>query len=416
LILIGPFTSTEVRKAAFTRITKGHPWVKGEYGVHGPGAERLVEREQVINRRMLWRSIKGLRIDLEWADVYENSHRRELHTAHLIMDRAGVTLNKPASLIKVLELEGAIPEIFPRTKKTKAWSTSKDHLKLLHHPAAEAYVTAKEIEHVQNDYLGKCLELEHDGRIHPQVNILAAVTGRASMGDPPLHQFPGDARGIVLADPGDQMTSIDWSQIEPVLAANMAKDHDVLVGYESGAMDFYESIAATAMIPRKHAKVVLLAQLYGEGIKALALDLGITVEEAKELREVVYRPIPKVRKLVSNMMGIAERYKRVFTLSGRIIPIGVGKDGQVYAHTGINYLVQGSAYDTLAEALIRIEEAGLGESVYLTMHDELIVSTSASRDVRKIMTEPPERLIQLARRTPVLRTDLLDLGDRWAEA
>lgn len=63
-----------------------------------------------------------------------------------------------------------------------------------------------------------------------------------------------------------------------------------------------------------------------------------------------------------------------------------------------------------------MDEAGLGDAVYLAMHDELVVSTEAAEDVRKIMQEPPTRLIEIAQRTPVLRTDMLDLGDRWAEA
>jgi DNA polymerase-1 len=48
------------------------------------------------------------------------------------------------------------------------------------------------------------------------------------------------------------------------------------------------------------------------------------------------------------------------------------------------------------------------------MHDEIVCSTDAAHDVRKIMEQPPERLIQIAGRVPVLRTDKADLGERWA--
>jgi len=405
-----------VRKAAMDRLTQGHPWVGSPYGVRGTEAWRLVEREQIINRSIfLPRSVRGLRIDPDWADHYATATRPDVERSLRVLEEAGITPGKAAELTAFLEAQEAVPDIYPRTPKTGALSTAADNLKRLHHPVAEAYVRVKQIEHVQKDYLQKCLELEHNGRIHPQVNLLAAVTGRSSMGDPPIHQFPGDARGIILADEGDQLTSIDWSQVEPVLAANMAKDHDVLRGYEDGSMDFYESIAKAARVPRKTAKVILLAQLYGEGITKLALDLGVSIEEAKSLREVVFQPIPKVKRLVANMRSLAERHKTVFTLSGRILPIPTGVWG-VDTHKGINYLVQGSAYDTLAEALVRVDEAGLSDAVYLGMHDELVVSTSAAEDVRKIMTEPPTRLIEIAQRTPVLRTDLLDLGDRWAEA
>jgi DNA polymerase-1 len=76
--------------------------------------------------------------------------------------------------------------------------------------------------------------------------------------------------------------------------------------------------------------------------------------------------------------------------------------------------VQGSAYDVLAEALIKIEAAGLGDAVYLGLHDELVVSTSVANEVQRIMQQPPKRLIQWTKRVPVLRTDRADLGERWA--
>jgi DNA polymerase I-like protein with 3'-5' exonuclease and polymerase domains len=405
-----------VRRAAMDTLTTGHPWTASPYGVRGYEAKRLVEREQILNQRIfLPRSVKGLRIDPEYADRYAADHRRAVEQATASLQAVGVTPGKAAELMAFLEKEGAIPEIYPRTPKTGAISTKAENLEKLRHPVAAAYVRIKQIEHVSKDYLQKCLELEHEGRVHPQVNLLAAVTGRMSMGDPPLHQFPGDARGIILPDEGDSLTSIDWSQVEPVLAANMAKDHDVLVEYEAGNLDFYESVAHTAGVRRTTAKVILLAQLYGEGITKLALDLDISIEEAKSLREVVFQPIPKVKRLVANMRDLAERHKTVFTLSGRILPIPSGIWG-VDTHKGINYLVQGSAYDALAEALIRVDEAGLSDAVYLALHDELVVSTEAAEDVRKIMQEPPTRLIEIAQRTPVLRTDMLDLGDRWAKA
>jgi DNA polymerase-1 len=408
-----------VREAAHNRITSGHPWVGNLYGVSGAEARRLVEREQVLNRGIfLPRSVKGLRIDPDWADVYQETHLAEQIHAREVLKSVGVEPNKATQLTGFLEGIGAIPEDYPTTEKTGAWSTTAENLARLHHPVAQAYISIKQTEHVQNDYLNKCLELELGGRVFPSVNMLAATTGRMSMGDPPLHQFPGDARGIILADEGDRMTSIDWSQIEPVLLANMARDLDVIHAYEDPTVkaDMYLPIAEAASVSRTVAKVVLLAQLYGEGITALALDLGVSKEEAKRLREVVFGPIPKIKNLVRNMRGIAERHKMVFTLSGRILPIPADAKWGIHTHKGINYLNQGSAYDLLAEALVEVEAQGLGDAIYLALHDELVCSEDAAHDVRKIMEQPPNRLIEIAQRTPVLRTDLKNLGDRWADA
>ena len=88
----------------------------------------------------------------------------------------------------------------------------------------------------------------------------------------------------------------------------------------------------------------------------------------------------------------------------------------VATHKAVNYFVQGSAYDGLAEALCEVEAQGLGDAVYLAMHDELVVSTDAADQVQKIMATPPERLCRMAGRVPILRTDRADLGERWAAA
>jgi DNA polymerase-1 len=324
-------------------------------------------------------------------------------------------------------------------------------LETLGHPAAKVYVRHKQISKIQNDYLAKAVDQSgEDGRIYPSANVLAAVTGRASYSGTPLHQFPEDARGVVLADEGDALTSIDWSQIEPVIVANVAGDVEPLLGYESGRVDFYEAISEQARVARPVAKTVLLAQLYGEGLAKLAADLGIPMTEddaimtdwdgatAEGLRTTIFDTLPKTADLVRAaraakpgqreglLRRIARDYGVVFTLAGRIVPIPMGRGwvdeetGEVgppsrAVHKGVNFFVQGSAFDVLMETVIKGDEAGLSDTLYLTMHDEVVTSTDASHEWEHIMQTPPERLVRLAKRVPVLRTDRADMGERWAK-
>jgi DNA polymerase-1 len=87
-----------------------------------------------------------------------------------------------------------------------------------------------------------------------------------------------------------------------------------------------------------------------------------------------------------------------------------------YGYKGSNFVVQGSAYDVLSETVVATEDAGLADGIYLTAHDEMVVSEEVAHDVRKIMETPPERLIELSGRVPKLRTDAVLLGDRWNDA
>lgn len=406
-----------VEAAALRQITTDHPFSK--WGVTGDEAHRLVWREQTINRMMLRRACKGLRVDFEFLEKYREANAITVREAEEALNAAGVRPGVGTDLAAVLEAVGAMPTDHPRTSKTGQYQMTARLVEQIPHPLAKQFIEHKRILKIQNDYLVKIQDLaDDDGRIHPTTSLLAAVTGRSSMSDPPLQQFPQPARGIILADEGDTLTSIDWSQIEPVVISNIAGELGAVMHYESGG-DFYDGVAKLAGgISRTSAKVTLLAQLYGEGIKKLAADLGMSVGQARELKDQIFGSLPRVRDLAQRMRNISQEHKKVFTLSGRILPIPMGLwDGEwsIQSHKGTNYLVQGSAYDVLAEALIAVEDAGLGDALYLSIHDELVTSSSVAHDVQKIMETPPARLCELSGRVPILRTDRAELGERWAK-
>lgn len=437
-----------VRDAAYDRLTTGHPFT--ENGVAGAEAWELVEKVQRFNRILLRRACRGLRVDAEFLDRYQERTARELSEAEKSLVDLHIRPGNANDLMSYLDKHDALPDAYPRTAKTKKPSTVAMHLESLGHPVAQTYVRHKQISKIQNDYLAKAVDQSgEDGRIYPSVNVLAAVTGRASMSGTPLHQFPEDARGVVLADEGDALTSLDWSQIEPVTIANIAGDLEPILAYESGEVDFYEGISRIARVPRPTAKVVLLAQLYGEGLRKLAADLGIPQTEddardagedtsAEQLRSLIFSTLPQTADLVRAhsaagpgqreglLRRIARDYAVVFTLAGRIVPIPMGRGwvneetGEVgppsrAVHKGVNFFVQGSAFDILMDTVIRGDDAGLADTLYITMHDELVTSSDAADDWEKIMREPPERLVRLAKRVPLLRTDRADMGERWAK-
>lgn len=460
-----------VRQAAYNRLTSGHPFARN--GVKGDDAWSLVDREQIMNRQFLARTFRGFLVDPEYLDKYRHDVEMELREAERILDELSIRPGNSADLTSWLEREGHLPAKYPRTAKTKQPSGDKKNLALLAHPVAKTFVFQKEQTHILRDYLDKTLDnADVNGRIHPAANLLAAQTGRMSYsGDAPVHQFSGPARGIILADDHEEaarlrthpvadehgdalpcncetvkgMVSIDWSQIEPVITANIAGDYQAVKYYEDGNK-FYNALVEFGGIKYKDAKTTLLAQLYGEGKEKLSNDLQLSMEETEEIINQIWTVLPGTRKLVDKaykggkLQRIATDHKMVFTLSGRIVPIpagwwpcweghenqdqinacrrcnGRGLSYSVAAHKGVNYFVQGSAYDLLAETIVKAIEAGYGDAIYLAMHDELVVDAEARHDIQKLMQTPPERLVMLARRTPVLRTDMAHLGERWAAA
>jgi DNA polymerase-1 len=468
-----------IRQAHYDRLTKGHPF--GARGVSGEEAWRLIDREQVTNRIHLRRQCVGYLVDPDYLDRNRANVGADIDRMAHEIEAVGVKPGDSASLVRVLDDSGHLPEDYARTAKTGQPSGAKGHLEKLNHPLVKTFLRHKNLVHIDRDYLSKVMDAaDPAGRIHPGTGMLAAATGRMSIsGDAPLQQFTGPARGILLADnhedaerhrtheildnKGDVipcdcpnprgMFSIDWSQIEPVVIANVAGDHEALAFYEGGHK-FYDAITAAGGIDYKAAKKTLLAQLYGEGMAKLAADLGITVPAAGELRDAVWAALPGVKSWAGGwdrdlgrqgrLREIAEKHELMVTISGRIIPVpagmwdcrfcdgrgcadpegdkdtnpcwrckGQGKHWQVSTHKGVNYFVQGSAYDVLAETEIAIHEAGLSDAIYLAMHDELVVDADARHEIRKLMETPPERLCKWAGRTPVLRTDMAHMAGRW---
>ena len=387
-----------------------HPF--GRYGADAEIADYLIEREQRVNRVMLRRSARGLAIDPERLEREQERLRARMNVLADELEEFGV--KDPSNrnqLAAVLEAADALGEDYPHTKTGKV-STAKEHLDAVQHPSAVAFR-----EHDQHRRLFTYLEHARlvaertDGRIHPQVNVLHARTGRTSYSNPELHQFIADARTVVTKDDEHSgMVSIDWSSIEPVTIANLAGDIGPIERFEAGEK-LYDVVSATAGVSYKVAKTVLLGSLYGLGIRSLAARLGVEKDEAKAIQAQVFEAMPRTRRMVGWAAAWSEEVGQTWTVSGRIID--VDRDA---GYKGVNYCVQGSAYDVLAETVVGIDDAGLADHLYLTLHDECVVSEEAAHEVRQIMQRPPDRLCELAGRVPKLRTDAAYLGDRWDDA
>lgn len=408
------------RAAALARITEA-PFANT---LAGEQAAVLVEREQRILRMLLRRAAVGLRVDPDYAAAYETEVAAERARLEDMLTAAGIRPGRGDDLTRYLDAAGMLPEQHPRTAKTGAPKATKAALASLQHPMARDFIAHKELVKISEDYLGKITELTTEaGRVHPTTSLLAATTGRSSMSDPPLQQLPNRARGIILADEGDGLTSLDWKAIEPCIAANLSGEQSMLDRYERDPDgDLYAPIVESAGVDRKTAKTVLLGLLYGEGARGLASGLRLSTQDASDLRTSVLEAMPAIGSLTAKVTASARAKGCMFSVSGRIMPIPDGPgftpedQPSPLAYRGINYLCQGSAYDVLAEALLAIEDAGLGDAVYFAIHDEVVCSTEAADEIAALMSTPSDRLCQQAGREPVLRVDRADLGERWSKA
>lgn len=386
-----------------------HPFV--EYGATTASeADEIIAVQETVNRVMLRRTARGIRVDGEYLDKYRERVDVDRQLAEAELARHGLEggSGKGAALVNYLDGIGELPPGWPRTPTGKL-SATKEQLESLSHPLADAQRTLAETDKVLGYLTKVARQSEVTGRCHPQVGILAASqTGRMAYSSPELQQFPKDARPV-LVDDGQGLTSIDWSQIEPVTMGLMAQDEQFLAPFEAGE-DLYGPIMRAAGVDRPLAKVVLLATMYGQGVSGLAKRINHSEVQAAQIRRQMLAAMPSSARWMTKVAGIAEQYGKVPTAGGRILPVDKGG-----VFKAVNYVVQGSAYDVLANTIAEMERQGIGDEMYLGMHDEVVVSTPVAADVQRIMETPPPFLTRWAGRTPVLRTDRADMGASWAK-
>lgn len=98
------------------------------------------------------------------------------------------------------------------------------------HPLLEARVLYVRARHALSHYVTPC----KTARIYPEFLIHAQASGRWSINNPPLAQFPDDLRDLIIPDPGEAWIAFDWSQIELRLLAAITGDRALLEVFEKG--------------------------------------------------------------------------------------------------------------------------------------------------------------------------------------
>lgn len=252
-------------------------------------------------------------------------------------------------------------------------------------------------------------------RVHPTINSLQARTARMSMSGPNLQQLPsGDAtiRDMFIADPGMTLFAIDYSQVELRVLAALSKERKMIEAINEG-VDLHDATAAALFgepftkAQRKLAKTVGFGKVYGGGAATLARQSGTSIEDVKKAISRYDRSYPAIKRYGRRLMQDAE-YGRleVVTVSGRHLPLDRDR---LYSAT--NYVVQSTARDVLAQALVNLDEAGLSEYLMLAIHDE-VIGQAPTDEVEEIAAKIAE--IMTTKFGPVvLEVDVEILGDRW---
>ena len=278
------------------------------------------------------------------------------------------------------------------------------------------------------------------GRVHTSYSIAGASTGRLASTDPNLQNIPVRTeegrriREAFIAEPGNVLVSLDYSQIELRLLAHIADIEALKQAFAEGR-DIHAATASEIFgVPiedmdpatRRKAKAINFGVIYGISAFGLSNNLRIPRDEAKAFIDAYFEKFPGIRDYMDRTVATAKSQGYVETVFGRKIHTpdinAKGPKAGFQQRAAINAPIQGSAADVIRRAMIRIPpalaKARLSAKMLLQVHDELIFETPEG-EVEETIATVREVMEKANLPATELRTPLVvdaGKGANWADA
>jgi len=385
----------------------------------------------------------GIKVDRDVLSRMSNAFAQKMAGLEAeIHELAGENFNvgSPAQLGEILfdkmGLEGG------KKGKTGKYSTGADILEDLatEHELPRRVLDWRQLSKLKSTYTDALqTHINPDtGRVHTSYSITGASTGRLASTDPNLQNIPVRTeegrriREAFIAEPGNVLVSLDYSQIELRILAHIA-DIQALKQAFSDGLDIHAMTASEMfdvpldeMTPdiRRQAKAINFGVIYGISGFGLARNLRIPRAEAQGFIDRYFERFPGIRRFMDDTVAFAKENGYVQTLFGRKIHTpeinAKGPHAGFSRRAAINAPIQGTAADVIRRAMVRMPEAIRGQpaKMLLQVHDELLF---------EVAEDAVDQLVETARDVmegaadPAVRLDVrlvvdAGQGDNWAEA
>jgi DNA polymerase-1 len=370
---------------------------------------------------------RGIKVDRDYLAMLSGEFSKEIAALETrVFEAAGgpFTIGSPQQLGQVLYerlgLKGG------RKGKSGTYSTDVTELERL---AAEGVECARlvldwrllsKLRSTYTDALQAQINPE-TGRVHTSFSLSGAQTGRLSSTEPNLQNIPirteigRKIRDAFVAEPGYQLMSADYSQIELRIAAHMADVPQLKEAFAAHedihAMTAEELFGTVDRDTRGKAKTVNFAILYGISSWGLAGRLGVPREEGQAIIARYFERFPGIRHYIDETLAFVREHGFTRTLFGRKTHFPNIRAGNPNFRAGaeraaVNAPIQGSSADLIKRAMNRmdaaLERAGLeGVRMLLQVHDELLFEVPDGREaeaaavVREVMAHAAEPALKL---------------------
>jgi DNA polymerase I len=331
-------------------------------------------------------------------------------------------------------------ELTPGRKGKTGYSTDTRVLRSIRgeHEIVGVIEEWREYSKLLNTYLGPLPTLiGEDGRLHTTFNQTVAATGRLSTTTPNLQAIPirtelgREIRSAFVAEPGQQLLSADYSQVELRILAHVSGEPKLREAFEAGE-DIHAATAAEVLgrersaltkDERNVAKMVNFGIIYGISSFGLSENLEIPREEAQAYIDAYLARFPHVQDFIQRTIEQATREGYVTTLLGRRRPVPEIRASNRQTRSlgerlAVNSVMQGTAADIIKKAMVaihrRLRDEGRGARLVLQVHDELLLEVPEA-EVSAAKELVRAEMCDAYPLDPPLDVDI-GVGDDWNDA
>jgi len=390
----------------------------------------------------------GISIKVEFLKKLSVEHHKTLELLERsIWKQAGVefNINSPKQLGEVLFETMNINTSGIKKTSTGARSTRESELEKLReeNPIVNDILEYRELQKLLSTYVDAIpSQLGEDGRLHPTFVQTGTTTGRIASQGPNVQNIPmrtdigRKVRNAFVAEKGNMLVSLDYSQVELRIAAMLSGDQKLLDVFKNNE-DIHAAVASEVFgVPkekvdkamRSHAKTINFGILYGMGVTSLKKSLGSSMQEARafyaryfERFEGLSHYIDEIKKTTAKR-GYTETFfgrKRFFEGINSHIPYIKAAAERM----AINAPIQGTQADLLKLAMIDIDsyikKSKLVDEVkmLLQVHDELLfeIKEEYANEVALEIKKKMESIISTKDSKGVLFVTDVSVGKNWGE-
>lgn len=214
----------------------------------------------------------------------------------------------------------------------------------------------------------KSLTVDAEGHWHrPYVSAFHTKTGRDHSLGSSLNQVPKQYWKSILNPPkGSVYVLLDYQQQEPMIAAYMAGCQALIRWYEQG--DIYKLLALRIQrqLNREQCKKLLIGHLYGIGIRTLAEQLKVSVNQVRSWLAGLSKVIQPIESFLNHSASDIRKKEVAQSLDWQHTISDL--DGDLSLR---NWRIQATGADIMRRACIKLDEANI--PLLLTNHDSFLV-------------------------------------------